>query len=159
MSLPTRPSRLASQPLSPQLLQLLHCWRLALCHALSSHVQVSPSQGRKECITQPLLLPLLLLQIVAHLGPATVAEVVASMGPELVNDLVREMGPEYTGVGLTGKLTRNGKTSWVCCVILYDHVFQAASNKLTCGLHTTRASVGLSLCLASMHQVLQVPGK
>lgn len=39
----------------------------------------------------------LLLQIVAHLTPTTVAEVVASMGPALVNDLVREMGPDYTG--------------------------------------------------------------
>lgn len=44
-----------------------------------------------------LLCLLLPLQIVAHLGPHTVAEIVASMGPELVDDLVREMGPQYTG--------------------------------------------------------------
>jgi len=32
-----------------------------------------------------------LMQIVVHLGPATVTEVVASMGPQLVGDLVRKL--------------------------------------------------------------------
>lgn len=70
----------------------------ALCRlCLPNHASASPP-------------PPLLLQIVAHLGPATVAEIVASMGPTLVDELVREMGPEYTGVSRSRAGWRGG---WV----------------------------------------------
>lgn len=69
-------------------------------HCASPHPSLVSSLSPKPCLRSPS--PPLLLQIVAHLGPATVAEIVTSTGPTMVDELVREMGPEYTGEPVKG---------------------------------------------------------